>query len=258
MKVTVDGLNFRSAPVMGDEYILNKLPLAQTVTVINGPADQRFWEVETTINGVLQRGYASPTYLRPEESDLKERLIESAAKEWFFFKRGSGQEYDSPFYERIGEYWQRIGENYDGRDRDAYWSAVFISFIHWRAGFNDFKFSAGHAKYICDAKRKRENGVDGPYWLFRLNEHKPKLGDLICGWRDRSKTYETVPTPANYNHDTHFFPSHTDVIVEVNNSYVRTLGGNVEQSVWLKTFPLLSTGYLRPEGKMFGIMRNNR
>jgi hypothetical protein len=258
MKIKVDSVNFRETPRIEDGNILAVLPLAHEVRVIDEREGQQFCEVETIINGQTRRGFVSTKLLRSEESLLKEKLMEEAVKEWLFFRRGDAQEYENGLYQRVGTYWQELGEPLDGRDRDAPWSAAFISYVAKAAGYNDFPFSSGHARYICDAKRKRERDEDGPYWLFRLNEHKPQLGDLICGWRIRPRTFETVTTPEIYRHKSDFFPSHTDVVVEISAGTARTIGGNVDQSVCEKGFALTTDGYLKPGAKIFAIMRNNR
>jgi hypothetical protein len=251
MRVKTDGLNLRRTPQILPDNIILSLPLAQEVEVINSPDGERFWEVETTLNGQTRRGFASSRFLRAPFSQKKEKLIEAAVREWIFFGRGDGQENVAPFFKRVGDYWKKIGNNnLDGRDRDQPWSAAFISFIVREAGYTDFKFSDSHDKYILDAKSKRNaNQVNAPFWLFRLNEHKPQIGDLVCMWRINRRTFDNLPSD---------FSSHTDVVVEIEEHTIKTLGGNVSQSVSQKTFALKSDGFLKAENKLFAIMRNNR
>lgn len=250
MIVKTDGLNLRRTPQILPDNIILSLPLAQEVEVIDSPDGQRFWEVETTLNGQTRRGFASSRFLRAPLSQRKEKLIQAAVKEWIFFERGDGQENVAPFFQRVGDFWQAININLDGRDRDQPWSAAFISFIMRQAGYADFRFSDSHDKYILDAKAKRNaNNTNAPFWLFRLNEHKPQLGDLVCMWRINPRTFDNLPND---------FSSHTDVIVEIDDHTVKTLGGNVSQSVTQKTFALKSNGFLKSENKLFAIMRNNR
>lgn len=258
MRVRADRVSLRSSPEILDANIIKVLPLSQSVDVIDSTAGSQFWEIKTTVNGEALRGFISQAYLRDEVNPLKEKLIEDAVEEWIYFDRGAGQEDASPYYQRVGLYWQDLGENLDGRNRDVPWSAAFISYIHRRAGFPDFKFSNAHAAYICDSKSARQNNSQSSYWLFPLNEHKPQLGDLICSWREYPQTYATVPTPEKYDPTEHSFPSHTDLVVEIHKSFVRTIGGNVDQSVTRKSFPLTSSGFLNQEGKVFAIMQNNK
>jgi hypothetical protein len=250
MIVKTDGLNLRESPEILPDNIMLALPLAEKVEVINAPVGQRFWEVETASNGNTVRGFASSRFLRQPLSPAKERLMHEAAKEWIFFERGQGKEDEDPFFRRVGDYWSAIGVDLDGRDTGTPWSAAFISFVMRRAGYADFAFSDSHDKYILDAKSKRSVAdASAPFWLFRLGEHKPRLGDLVCMWRLTPRTFDNLPSD---------FSSHTDVIVEITGETVKTLGGNVGNSVTRKTFNLRNDGFLKAEQKVFAIMRNNR
>jgi len=247
--VSTEGLNLRSTPQILPDNIVLSMPLAQEVKIINAPAGQRFWEVEIALNGQTRRGFASSLFLREPLSRKKEALIQAAVKEWAFFRHGDGLEHIDPFFRRVGDYWQNLNINLDGRNRDQPWSAAFISFIMREAGYTDFKFSDSHDQYILDAKAKRlANKTNAPFWLFRLNEHKPQIGDLVCFWRINPRTFDDLPND---------FSSHTDVVVEVGEFTIKTLGGNVDQSVRQKTLPLKSNGFLKAENKLFAIMRNN-
>ncbi|MGQ0541659.1 MAG: DUF2272 domain-containing protein [Blastocatellia bacterium] len=246
--VTTEPLNFRETPEFADN-IIGTLHLTQEVNVINAPAGERFWEIEAKLNGQTRRGFAGSRFLREPLSAPKEKLMREAFNEWVFFERGQGQENVDPFFRRVGDYWQAININFDGRDAVP-WSAAFISFIARRADYTGFKFSDSHDKYILDAKAMRlANDASAPFWLFRLSEHKPQLGDLVCMWRVHPRTFDNLPSE---------FKSHTDVIVEITNDVVKTLGGNVSDSVTRKTFNLRNDGFLKSEQKLFAIMRNNR
>jgi hypothetical protein len=250
MFTTTDGLNLRSSGEIVPDNVILSMPLAQEVTVLNAPAGERFWEVETRHNGQTRRGFASSRFLREPLSEAREKLLGAAVKEWIFFKRGDGIENDSPFDNRVGDFWHSIGINLDGDDRTQPWSAAFISFVMRESGYTDFRFSDSHDKYIIDAKRKRLSGsADAPFWLFRLDEHKPKIGDLVCMWRLRRRTFDDLPED---------FSRHTDVVVEVDAHTITTIGGNVSHSVSEKKFNLKSDGTLKAENKLFAIMRNNR
>jgi hypothetical protein len=254
MIVKTDNLNLRNAPnTASDDNIILAMPLGQEVNVIDSPPGERFWEIETDINGLTHTGFAGSRFLRQPLSQTKEKLLTAAVREWItYFKRGTGKEDIHPFYERVGDYFQQLGMNSDGRDTGHYWSAAFISFIVREAGYTNFKFSDGHWKYIYDAKAKRlANKATAPFWLFRLNEHKPQLGDLVCAWReDQPRTYDDVPNK--------FFPSHTDLVVEISSDSVMTIGGNVSNSVHHKYIPLNANGFITSDDKRFAIMRNNR
>ena len=157
MMVKTDGLRLRSAPSsLNDDNIITLMPLAQEVSVINSTAGERFWEVETIVDGEPLKGFAGSQYLRQPLSQTKEKLLAAAVREWITFNRGEGQEGDDPYYKRVGDYYVRLDiQNISGKNHDHYWSAAFISFIVREAGYADFKFSDGHWKYIRDAKTKR-------------------------------------------------------------------------------------------------------
>lgn len=250
MRVNTDNLNLRSSPEVLDGNVIATLPLCQEVTVVGPSAGDRFCEVETVLNGVALCGFVSQRFLREPLSSAKERLLKEAVNEWIFFERGQGKETEDPFFRRVGDYWQALNIDLDGNDTGVPWSAAFMSFIVRRAGYSGFKFSDSHDKYIVDAKKKRLAGTtNAPFWLFRLTEHKPKLGDIVCMWRLVPRTYDDLPEN---------FSSHTDVVVEVNADGIKTIGGNVSDSVTRKTFNLRNDGFLKAEQQLFAIMRNNR
>ncbi|WP_143598277.1 DUF2272 domain-containing protein [Tolypothrix sp. NIES-4075] len=53
------------------------------------------------------------------------------------------------------------------------------------------------------------------------------------------------------------FQSHCDLEVEIKDTEVRTLGGNVEQTVSITTYPLTANGFLRAAKNVYGVLRNN-
>ena len=120
--------------------------------------------------------------------------------------------------------------------------------------YDSFFFSAAHADYIRDAVRKRnQNDVSAPFWAFRLEEHEPQLGDLVCGWRNRRVSLDTVP-------DSGFFPSHCDIVAIKRVKTVQVIGGNVGNSVKVKSFSLDERGFLDPskqgQRSLFAVLRN--
>jgi hypothetical protein len=252
LKVKTDTLNLRQAPEIKDGNILISMVLAQEVEVIQGNPTDRFWEVKTTTNGSTLQGFASAAFLRPLVSNEKEALISAAVNEWLRFDRGDRFEYQDPQYKYVGEYWSKIGLNLDGRDRDQPWSAAFISFVARAANYSEFKFAAAHSTYVYDAVEQRNaNTTTAPFWGFDVNEHKPQLGDLVCRSRDDIQISSMASLPKGG------FKSHCDIVVEVKDSEVRALGGNVDQSVSITTYPLDNNGFLRKANNVYGILRNN-
>jgi hypothetical protein len=252
LKVKTDSLNLRRSPEIKSDNIITALPLSQEVEVVNGNPTDRFWEVKTIINGSTLQGFASAAFLRQPVSAAKEALISAAVKEWLRFERGDKLEFEEPQYKYVAEYWSKIGLNLDGRDRDTPWSAAFISFVARTAGYNEFKFAPAHSTYIHDAvNKRRSNTMAAPFWGFNVNEHKPQLGDLVCRWRGNNAIASMDSLPDGG------FTSHCDIVVEIRDTEVRTLGGNVSNSVSITTYPLNASGFLRATGKVFGILKNN-
>jgi len=249
--VQSDALNLRSAPVIAANIMatLDKGHVVNTVA----PVDAQGWvNVDANVNGAAKRGFVKAHLLRDPAGTAKERLMAGAVAEWARFDRGRGQEHIAPFFGFVGEMWQAIGMDLDGRDRDQPWSAAFISFITRRAGpdYSGFKFAAAHARYIHDAIVKREANTAAPFWGFRLREHRIGLGDLVCQWRETEQTYDGAKV-------SDAFFSHCDVVVEVAPGSVRTLGGNVGHTVGFKTYALNAEGFLKAENNVFAVLRNN-
>ena len=250
--VQSDALNLRAEPEVRDGNIIAVLVKGQPVSTL-GPADTPGWlRVEANVDGAPRRGFVSAGLLRDPVSDAKERLMNGAVAEWLRFDKGTGLEHLAPYHTFVGEIWDAIGMNLDGRDRDQPWSAAFISWIVRRAGpeYTSFRFAAAHSRYIHDSIRKREAGSSSPFWGFRLNEHKVGLGDLVCQWRVSRRTYDDAIT-------SDAFFSHCDVVVEVAPGSVRALGGNNGHSVGFKTYAVNPNGFLKAENKVFAVLRNN-
>lgn len=220
MRVNTAALNLRSAPVTDPNNIILVLRRGHQVEMLDELGNQTFREIQTVVDGSHHRGFASARFLRAEVGMLKERLVQEALIEWERFNRGTGLEHRTPFFRRIGEYWQALGvQGRDGKSRDVPWSAAFISFIARQAGYSDFVFSDSHDKYILDAKRQRQDSNENtPFWLFRLGEHRPQVGDMVCQWRLRPRTFDDLPED---------FASHCDVLVELVDGIGKTLVGTL-------------------------------
>jgi len=247
-KVKTDTLNLRSTPAKEDGNIIRALPLAQEVDVIAGASTDRWWEVKALVGGAPLLGYVSAAFLRQPVSAAKEILISATVTEWLRFKQGNSLEDDAPYYKFVGEYWKKLGLDLDGRDTDQPWSAAFISFVVDKANYSGFKSAAAHHHYIHDAIEKRKSKSTAPFWGFKLDEHKPQLGDMVCQWRESSVIFDRLPSGG--------FKSHCDIIVEIRDNEVRAMGGNVGNSVSISAFQLDASGFLKPS-KVFAILRNN-
>lgn len=205
--VNVESLNFRNAPEIADETLNGPLFLGHPVKVTGAVVSGGFVPIDTIFDGAIQSGFVSAKFLRKATTAAREILVGAAVEQWLRFDRGQGLEHIAPYFRFVGEMWDAININLDGRDRGVPWSAAAISFVvrqaaKQQAGYEKFKFSDGHARYIHDSIKKRENGDENtPFWGFRITERKPQIGDLICKNRGRwdhlrhRQPYRSVPQP---------------------------------------------------------------
>jgi Uncharacterized protein conserved in bacteria (DUF2272) len=288
--VKTDGLMLRSAAVVKPATAIRALPLAQAVDVTGNDPREGWKKIDVTIEGGTLSGVVNGKFLRDEQSPLTEALLQECARHWILFRRGlarefweSGHQYcskngheapaqptaacgevitaDQDYFKLVGEMWRQIGINLDGKDRGQPWSAAFISFVIRKAGYTKFRFAQRHSIYIQQAIGARESGDAGAdYWGFRLTEHTPKLGDLVCQWREVERTYDFAKTHDSYK-------AHCDVVVELRDDHtIRTIGGNTSNAfgtksadtVGMKSFRLDSDGFLRKENRLFAILENKR
>lgn len=140
-----------------------------------------------------------------------------------------GQESEDPYWERVGDYWKAVGfPNLTGKDTNEPWSAAFISWVMKEAGMGDrFSYSEWHATYIRNSIIARQKGDKHfAYWGYRLSERAPQVGDLVGYARQGGITYDYQPLT---------YSSHTDLVVAVRPHEIDVIGGNVKDSVSMKT-----------------------
>jgi hypothetical protein len=185
-------------------------------------------------------------------SDFAAKIEDIAIREWQFF---GSQTYDlnshvtytghkegeDGYYQRIGEYWLE-GTNtpgLDGRNHEMPWSAAFISWVMKTSGAGTrFRYSTLHSVYIYQAIRDLlQNRTSAGFWCWRLNEIKPKIGDIVCWSRQNGIDYDHQNN-GNYS-------GHSDIVVEVLSDRVNVIGGNVGNSVTRRPLVLDSKGYLK-------------
>ncbi len=251
MHTTRDGVNFRSSPNFGDN-IIGSLILAEPVSITGNQVGDRWLPAKASVNGSTKTGFISKNVLRDRLSVPRESLISRCVEEWIRFERGAGEEFKQPFASYVGEMWKSIGLNYDGTDRDKFWSAAFISFVVRNAGgYDGFLFSAQHSKYVNQAIQKRLNNEDHPFWGFRISEHKVQPGDMVCRWRTNQISFDFASSNDDY-------PSHCDIVVAVEKDFVFTLGGNVKQSVSRTDYKIDARGFLTGEGNVYAVLSNRQ
>lgn len=178
-----------------------------------------------------------------------QKSLDIARQEWIRFgeqtididgklvKKG-GQEADEEFYLRVGDYWKEgVDLDLTGKDTDEPWSAAFISWVMKQAGMGErFSYSDWHATYIRNSiLARRRNDPSFAYWGYRLNERAPQVGDLVGYARQGGINFDYQPT---------VYASHTDLVVAVRPGEIDVIGGNVKDSVTLKTLRTDAEGKL--------------
>ena len=146
---------------------------------------------------------------------------------------GSTREDRSPLAERIGAYWTALGRpDLDGTDRDVPWSAAFISFMVRAAGAaTSFPYSAQHSAYFYRTINDRVSHKKTGFWGYEIGTIDIQAGDILG--MNREGTNPIAYDWAEHHSD---YKSHSDIVVEVNASGIKTVGGNVSQTVHSKTF----------------------
>jgi hypothetical protein len=258
--VDIEALNLRSAPAIDPQNRLAILHLGQAVQVL-GPAPVPDWlQVQVAIGNATKTGFLKGVIeglpsLRDPAPAPREALVTEAIVQWLRFEKGLGQEHLTPFFRYVGEMWQSIGLDLDGKDRDQPWSAACISYIVRNVGaavpkYRKFKFAPAHAAYMHDSIVKRKNGnTQAPFWGFRLHEKRPQIGDLVCRWRETPRDYDDAAAGSA-------FKSHSDIVVSVRPDHVLAIGGNVGQSVSITRYEKTGAGYLAPQDAVFMHMVN--
>ena len=247
----VFGGNFREAPSFGNN-VIDFLSQNDEVNVIGDQIGDRWIPCTAKVNGRRKNGFVSKNILRDAESNHKESLMRESVRQWLRFDKGDGLEHIHPYSKYVGEFWSELRIDLDGTDRDTPWSAVFISWCVRKAGgYTGFKYSAAHSKYAHQAIRRKLDGVNGPFWGYRITEVKPSLGDIICRPRSGSRiTY-------NFASEQDAFKSHCDIVVRITKNYIVTIGGNLGHSVKRYNYSLNNRGFIAASTKVYAIMKNN-
>ncbi|MGO4690710.1 DUF2272 domain-containing protein [Glaciibacter sp. 2TAF33] len=149
------------------------------------------------------------------------------------------------------------------------WSAAFINSCVRRAGMqlNLQGLTGGgeetllklsplgrHWEYLLEAHRRRFGCQTSPttfdascrrngtYHAFRTTEHVPQTGDIIVQDRNANSaaallTFDHIPGLTGLE-------MHADIVVDVQPTFVETIGGNVGNTVRRRRYPVDATGFL--------------
>lgn len=195
-----------------------------------------------------------------EAGSFRSRLVSKCLAEWKYFGEGSQTEDADPHFRRVGAYWSTLGIPYDGQTKilneatgkysNPAWSSAFICYVLKQAGANSgFMLAQAHCHYVQDFISGRANAL---YAAEHPDHYSPQPGDLVHLGREGAANYSFSEARAKYLADS-FYPSHSDVVIEIDRAgaTLKTIGGNVGQSVGQKTFDIDQNGRLLPrrEGK---------
>ncbi|WP_299877697.1 DUF2272 domain-containing protein [uncultured Sulfitobacter sp.] len=245
----VYGANVRSAPSFGDN-IAGYLNQCDSVEIV-GPKQGDRW-MPCKAEGHTDEVFVSENVLRNQVSEPKERLVRECVKQWLRFDKEAGKEHISPYHNYVGEFWDSINLGHlDGTDRDTPWSAAFISFcVRAAGGYDGFRYAAAHSKYTHQAIRSKLDNESGPFWGYKISDHKPQIGDMVCRRRTSANiTYDFAST-----HDA--FKSHCDIVISIRDDHVSTIGGNISHTVARVNYPIDASGHLSDSGRVYAVMKN--
>jgi hypothetical protein len=168
----------------------------------------------------------------------------------------------SPYWTYVGEYWQAVGSDRDGRDAPA-WSAAFISYCFKQAmAGNRFPYHENHSRYVA--------AIEGSGNFNGLSLLDPGATPLIPGdvvWASRTgdgcrtppATFATARAEVRRIHqgNADSFCSHSDIVVAIRAGETDVIGGNVKQAVTRTTYKLDTQGRISDGRRNFiGVIRN--
>lgn len=253
--------------VIGDSAARNNgfagLSVAATVDKFRTLVRRREDEVLTQVSTVAQPeagGHAGPV---PSHATAG-RAVNVALTEMETFARHNGTivtETQSPLRQRVLEYFRFVDRPDIVDTASEPWSAAFISFVMDRAGASQAQFpkSQNHTKYILAGLANRmANRLDAPVVYFDTDEIVPRVGDLI-GFSRTSKVKDRADIEPflHLPPKDQFFPSHTNLVIDVSPGSVTAIGGNVSQTIKTATAKTDSDGKIVPSDEHFFVLRIN-
>lgn len=167
------------------------------------------------------------------------KLASIAAAEYLKYRYMREQE--PALAKQIENYWLGIAA-FPGLDEA--WSAVFVSWCVKQAGATaaEFHFSARHSAFVYWAIQNQLNHT-GLFKAYDVKAYAPKVGDILQNNRSGNQ-FDFAYAKANQK-----YISHSAIVVEVGSdskgNYLRTIGGNENDSVGLKQVRLDTKGYVK-------------
>lgn len=225
-----------------------------TACVISSPLPVPPPALPDSIEEIIQNGS-----LQASSADTDESFGTTAAPGCAGFPDGTGMEATPQGCALAQRYWAIVGKEVDCQQitegRWA-WSAVFISWVLRQAGLNERQFLTGqsHSMYVVDA---RDGVLPAPAFRLQPLPAMPRPGDILCAGRGRDK-YLTSVDEIGFGTT----PMHCDIVVEVDATarVVKTIGGNLQQSVSMELIELgdsgLVDGFTNSHAPWLVLMRN--
>ena len=236
------------------------LTVAQTIAKFDAVVRSNEDEARALVVTTAARSGDGAPAAAPPGSSIGFKAVHVALTELEMFARQNGRvltESEEPLKQRVLQYFSMVGRS-DIVDPSAEpWSAAFISFVMMTAGAtsDQFPFSPSHHNYILAGLNNRiRNNLNAPLVYFDKNETAPKVGDLIgfsrtAEVRSRADLERRLPNT--------FFPSHTDLVIDASNGKIKTIGGNVNQTILTQTVMTDSSGRIDPSDEHFFVLRTN-
>jgi len=171
---------------------------------------------------------AAPVQPPTSAQALRNNIASIAAQEWQRWGQGAIKECEAGIRPVLEDYWRTgVGSvpSQSNYCSSVPWSAAFISWVMRKAGAGSaFKYSGRHTDYVGAAKQNRVANNNNPFKTHRISEVSPRVGDLVCLERTNSGvSYDNVDqAPRN---------SHCDIVVAVQSGQIKTIGGNLSDSV---------------------------
>lgn len=167
-------------------------------------------------------------------------------------------EHEADLRQRIGEYWDFLGEpDRDGATGEA-WSAAFISFmVHLAGGGDRFRYDGQHSVYFHQHIGDRLAGAPQHFWGYRPEEVEIEPGDILGMNRTTAPplSFDMAAGDADYS-------SHANIVVRTDDAgVIHTIGGNVRLpgEVGRKTFEWRDgqlVNQAQPVQQVFVVLRN--
>lgn len=185
-------------------------------------------------------------------NSFTKRLIQIAIQE---VKRWQGLTETAPKASvLLQKYWRSVGYNFSTQNLQSAsfqaswpWSSAGISWLFFRAGAKDkFPYSASHTTYFQFAKANRNN-PNASLQGFRINEYRPKEGDLVVFSNELGKGYDTPG----------WFKSHGELVTKVGQGFIEAAGANVSNTFKISRYSTQNGFLTKRERDFFMVIKNN-